>query len=65
MAIPCPPKGIAGVIDEKVDQYKPMAMDAEQHLAPTEAIAELVSIVAQLRDPKGGCPWDLEQTHTS
>ncbi|MEC7382050.1 MAG: MazG nucleotide pyrophosphohydrolase domain-containing protein, partial [Cyanobacteriota bacterium] len=42
-----------------------MAMDAEQHLAPTEAIAELVSIVAQLRDPKGGCPWDLEQSHTS
>ena len=65
MAIPSPPNGIAGVIDEKVGQYKPMAMDAEQHLAPTEAIAELVSIVAQLRDPKGGCPWDLEQTHAS
>lgn len=24
---------------------------------------ELVSIVARLRDPQGGCPWDLEQTH--
>jgi len=27
--------------------------------------AEFVKIVAQLRNPKGGCPWDLEQTHTS
>jgi XTP/dITP diphosphohydrolase len=22
-------------------------------------------VVAQLRDPQGGCPWDLEQTHAS
>lgn len=29
------------------------------------AIAELVSVVDRLRDPIGGCPWDLEQTHTS
>ena len=25
------------------------------------AIAELLNIMAQLRDPDGGCPWDLEQ----
>ena len=25
----------------------------------------LVEITAQLRDPDGGCPWDLEQTHAS
>ena len=24
-----------------------------------------VEVVAQLRDPVSGCPWDLEQTHTS
>ncbi len=29
------------------------------------ALAELVAVVAQLRDPERGCPWDLEQTHTS
>jgi tetrapyrrole methylase family protein/MazG family protein len=23
------------------------------------------AIVAKLRDPKGGCPWDLQQTHAS
>ena len=30
-----------------------------------QALAELIDVVAQLRDPQGGCPWDLEQTHTS
>ena len=29
------------------------------------AIAQLVAVVGQLRDPDGGCPWDLEQTHAS
>lgn len=26
---------------------------------------EFVSTIAQLRNPDGGCPWDLEQTHAS
>jgi len=25
------------------------------------AIIRLVAVMAQLRNPKGGCPWDLEQ----
>ncbi|APD47768.1 nucleoside triphosphate pyrophosphohydrolase [Synechococcus sp. CS-602] len=29
------------------------------------ALAELIAVVARLRDPASGCPWDLEQTHTS
>ncbi|WP_094558877.1 nucleoside triphosphate pyrophosphohydrolase [Synechococcus sp. 8F6] len=29
------------------------------------ALAELIAVVAQLRDPEGGCPWDIEQTHAS
>ncbi len=33
--------------------------------AATEALSELIDVVAQLRDPEGGCPWDLEQTHSS
>jgi len=28
-------------------------------------IAELLSIMARLRDPQSGCPWDLEQTFAS
>ena len=31
---------------------------------PTDAdpVARLIAIMARLRDPDGGCPWDLEQT---
>ena len=29
------------------------------------ALSELIAVVAQLRNPQGGCPWDLEQTHAS
>jgi XTP/dITP diphosphohydrolase len=28
-------------------------------------LEHLVEVVARLRDPEGGCPWDLEQTHAS
>ncbi len=30
--------------------------------ALSQAIHQLVSVVAQLRSPQGGCPWDLAQT---
>ncbi|QVV67230.1 nucleoside triphosphate pyrophosphohydrolase [Synechococcus sp. LA31] len=33
--------------------------------ATTTALAELINVVARLRDPETGCPWDLEQTHAS
>ncbi len=29
------------------------------------ALGSLVTVVDRLRDPAGGCPWDLEQTHAS
>jgi len=29
----------------------------------THPFERLKAIVARLRDPDGGCPWDLEQTH--
>ena len=33
--------------------------------ATSTALNELITVVAQLRNPEGGCPWDLEQTHAS
>ena len=27
-----------------------------------EALQQLIDVVAQLRSPSGGCPWDLAQT---
>ena len=29
---------------------------------PTSAIDRLLAVMARLRDPNGGCPWDIEQT---
>ena len=29
------------------------------------ALADLVAVVARLRDPETGCPWDREQTHST
>jgi MazG family protein len=31
-------------------------------MSAREAIDELLAIMARLRDPKDGCPWDVEQT---
>ncbi len=28
-----------------------------------DAFSRFVEVIAKLRDPNGGCPWDLEQTH--
>ena len=33
--------------------------------AATAALAALIAVVDRLRDPRSGCPWDLEQTHAS
>lgn len=30
-----------------------------------KGISKLIDIMARLRDPSGGCPWDLEQTFTT
>ena len=30
--------------------------------ARVDALARLVAVIDRLRDPEGGCPWDLEQT---
>ena len=39
--------------------------DPQGLAAPEAALADLVAVVARLRDPELGCPWDLEQTHAS
>ncbi|MEL7487846.1 MAG: nucleoside triphosphate pyrophosphohydrolase, partial [Pseudomonadota bacterium] len=30
-----------------------------------DEIARLIDIMDKLRDPDGGCPWDLEQTYAT
>lgn len=47
-------------IDHLTTLYVPPLVDREQRLGQWQ---DLVDIVARLRDPIGGCPWDLAQTH--
>ncbi len=50
-----------GTFDHLVSLYLPA-------LAPTGDVRTFEgvrAIIAQLRDPDGGCPWDLQQTHES
>ena len=34
-------------------------------MQPSREISRLIEIMARLRDPRAGCPWDLEQTFVS
>ncbi len=38
---------------------------SDDHRRAGEAFAELLAIMARLRDPDRGCPWDLEQDFSS
>ena len=43
-------------------------MTTDPNNDPTDhpsAITRLIDIMARLRDPKSGCPWDIEQTFES
>lgn len=35
------------------------------HTKAAEALTAFLDVIAQLRDPNGGCPWDLKQTFES
>ncbi|NRB06018.1 MAG: nucleoside triphosphate pyrophosphohydrolase [Richelia sp.] len=37
----------------------------QQHTKTLTALQELIDVVAKLRNPDGGCPWDLQQTPQS
>ncbi len=39
-----------------------MVMLEKTHIQAAERFEKLLSIIAKLRDPSGGCPWDIRQT---
>jgi MazG family protein len=41
----------------------PPGLDAFDGSPAGKAIDRLIAIMARLRDPAAGCPWDIEQTH--
>jgi tetrapyrrole methylase family protein/MazG family protein len=70
--------GASGTGDERVFETTVATLDHDEtmfdHLATlyvpplgliddTRSFEGLRRVVAQLRNPEGGCPWDLEQTH--
>tara|TARA_Y100001968_G_scaffold137248_1_gene125418 strand:+ start:320 stop:1174 length:855 start_codon:yes stop_codon:yes gene_type:complete len=40
-------------------------MEQDTSLKEKDPIKELLEIISRMRDPINGCPWDLEQTHSS
>ncbi|WP_299485366.1 nucleoside triphosphate pyrophosphohydrolase [Acaryochloris sp. IP29b_bin.137] len=51
--------------DKKGISYPAVIYLPAQVSAVTIAVQQLVEVVAKLRSPDGGCPWDLEQTPQS
>jgi MazG family protein len=41
------------------------ATEEEGFTQQSPAIANVLAVIAQLRNPQGGCPWDLKQTHAT
>lgn len=51
-----------GVIEFLFMSNPDISNNAASHTDALNAIKQLIEVVAQLRSPNGGCPWDLEQT---
>ncbi|MGY6629307.1 MAG: nucleoside triphosphate pyrophosphohydrolase [Oceanicaulis sp.] len=51
--------------DPALPTAAPAAMDNAPLAPDADPMARLLSIMAALRDPEGGCPWDLEQDFKS
>ncbi len=57
---------IALVDLDQADLIYPVSLYLSPPISPTlTALQELIDVVAQLRSPEGGCPWDLAQTPLS
>ncbi len=45
-----------------LELFTDLFMSNSTHTDSLEAVGQLIEVIAKLRDPNGGCPWDLEQT---
>jgi tetrapyrrole methylase family protein/MazG family protein len=50
---------------DDADHLTSIFVPALARIDDTRTFEGLRAVVAKLRDPDGGCPWDLEQTHES
>src|SRR5215813_5163286 len=56
-----PPLGTAKVAPHLPPASTGAAMTDDPSALPEDPMARLLAVMAQLRNPDGGCPWDLEQ----
>src|SRR5688572_15413002 len=49
----------------KPDACYSISNPALAYIENRQGIDKLLAVVAALRNPEGGCPWDLKQTHQS
>ncbi|RMD77881.1 MAG: nucleoside triphosphate pyrophosphohydrolase [Gammaproteobacteria bacterium] len=56
------PEQVAGEAREEAPGEAPEKAPGE---APEEALRRVLAVMARLRDPEGGCPWDREQDFAS
>lgn len=53
-------------IDEPSPQcYRSSMSNPSSNTKTSEALSKFLDVIAQLRNPNGGCPWDLKQTFES
>src|SRR3979490_2030991 len=52
-------------MDPRLAAYKPDLLQARCAMTPSRDISRLLEIMAALRTPGTGCPWDLEQDFAS
>src|SRR3979490_1125438 len=52
-------------MDPRLAAYKPDLLQARCAMTPSRDISRLLEIMAALRTPGTGCPWDLEQNFAS
>lgn len=65
LAIP-PGGNKKGVLMSKTSDQEPAYPVIPDRDSPaTDSLPRLLAIMARLRDPHGGCPWDLKQTYAS
>ena len=55
----------SGQGDVSNDRVGPLQFNRAMADSRSDALQRLIEVVAKLRDPESGCPWDLEQTHGS
>ncbi len=64
--LPNAPSLSAHIANQVDPALQPILQQQQEKVqAQLPSIQQVLAVVAQLRNPNGGCPWDLEQTHAS